>query len=370
MKSLYFLFTFLFCSSLVYTAEPIVNIPNLPSNSELELYEESEGIFALKILELYKLSIALETQLRLNGITPKTKIIQPTMEELEDMDIKILKKYFNIAISLYNEVLKSPNSDRQELLETINELNYKLRDTIAIYTIEQGKIRNELLDLMNKRLMEIEKNNSENLELAINQNFLNCFDYKDWFSVAAISKLFVSNGNDVLKNDPGIGVQVSLNLCRIIGFWENFEVKYEYLAPKFFTEYKINERSSFREQWNSNLNNVSGGGPLVISKSPNFIQGLNVFAGYFWANANIYNSASGSMNWEGASISFDYFMRSPSCKYPVELFAGIAIYHSFSRNLIFSSNVNRYEVNDLGKTHLAVNIGLRYNIWRSPFLIN
>jgi hypothetical protein len=367
MKKVLLLIFMLLSVQIIKAAKPVVEVPDLPANSELELYEESEGIFALKILELYKNSVALETQLKLNGITPKTKVIQPTIEELEDMDIKIIKKYFNITKSLQDEVLASPESDRQELLEKINELNSTLRDTIAIYTIEQGKIRNEMLDLMIKRLKLIEKTNSENIELAINQNFVNCMDYQNWFSAAVMSKLFISNGNDVIKNDPGLGVQLTLNLSRLTGFWKGFEVKYEYFAPKFFTEYKYDTSPPTREQWNSNVNNISGGGSLIISKSPELIQGLNIFAGYFWADGKIYNRSNSTMNWDGASVSFDYFMGAPSCKYPIELFAGFTVYHSFSRNLIFETPVSGFEYNDLGKTHLAVNVGIRYNIWRSPF---
>jgi hypothetical protein len=366
MKRIIFIFIIALANPL-WGAKPIVTVPDLPQSSELEIYTESEGIFTMKLLEYYNMAVVLESQLKFLGIVPQSKSIQPIYEEFEDLDEKILRKYHKIAKALENEVLNAPESERQLLLEKINDLEGKLLDTVAIYTIEKGATRNEVLDKMVKRLKEIEETNKKNLELVINQNFVNCIDYKTWFAIAGVTKTFFSQGNDVITNDPGIGVQLSMNIGKLMGFWDGFEFRYEYFAPKFYTNYNTNNVIRPREQWNTNLNSINGGSKIEINRNERFIHGLNLFIGYFWANGNIYNKSDGRMNYDGGTMSIEYYLSSPSCKFPIEIFAGISIYNSFSRNLVFYTNVPGYSENDIGKTHLSANIGIRYNLWRTPF---
>lgn len=358
----------LFLSSLsLFAAKPIVQVGDLPRNSELELYEESEGLFANKLLELYKMGIALESQIRISGHVPEVTLDKPTFEEIEDMDIKTLKKFYKNVKTLESQVINMPDSDRQILLDKISDLENRLRDTIAIYTIEKGAIRNQMLDLMLQRLREIEKQNSENIELVINQNYVNCMDYNTWFSIAGVSKVLISDGLGIVTNDPGIGAQFSLNIGKITGFWNGFELKYEYLAPKLFTEYDYGVTPIVRDQWNSNLNSVMGGGKIEINKTKDLIQAFNLFVGYFWTDGRIYNKSGSYMNWDGGVFSLDYSLAVPSCKFPLELFGGISIYHSFSRKLLLQTPVSGFENIELNKTHVALNIGLKYNLWRTPF---
>ena len=363
------LFVMAFSPLSLLAAEPLVKVPNLPSNSELELYEDSEGLFTLKVLEFYKSAVVLETQIKLSGAEPVLNVEAPTFEELEDMEVKTIKKFHKTAQSLESQVQGLPDSERQILLENINELESRLRDTVAVYTIEAGKLRNEMLDLMLSRLQEIEETNKDNIDLVIQQNYLNCRDYNSWLSVSGISKIFFSNGNDVLTNDPGLGAAINLNIGDIVGFSKAFQVRYEYLAPRFFTEYKSLSDMGIipREQWNTNVNSLSAGGKVDIGKNDNIVHGFEFYLGYFWADGKIYNRSDSRMNWDGALFSVDYFIAAPSCRMPLELFAGLSVYNSFSRSLIFHTAVGGYEVNDLGRTHLSVNLGLRYHIWRTPF---
>ncbi|MBX3044156.1 MAG: hypothetical protein KIT33_04225 [Candidatus Kapabacteria bacterium] len=369
MKSKIFFIFLILVSFLIMGAKPIIEVPDLPQKSELEMYEDSEGLFAMKIMEYYKMAVALESQLKLSEITPLTKVLQPTYEELEDMDFKIMRKYHKIAKSLEGEVLASPESDRQILLEKINELEGRLRDTIAIYTIEMGAVRNQMLDLMIKRLREIEEKNSENLSLIIEQNFVNCKDYITWLSIGGISKTFIISGNDVVRNDPGIGIQVAFNAGKMIGFWNGFELKYEYFAPKFFTQYQTQpeQRNIPRDQWNINANSISAGGKAVLGSSPKLVHGLNINLGYMWSDGRIYNRSDSRLNWDAALLSLEYFAASPSCKFPFEIFGGISVYNSLSRNLLFQTSIPGFENTDLGRTIISANVGLRYNVWRSPF---
>ena len=368
MKNILILWMLAIISTPLWSAVPIITVPEISSTLEIELYEDSQGLFAMKLMEYYKMAVILETQLKILGVEAKNKAKQPVFEELEDMELNILRKYHKIAKSLEKEVIGAPDSDRQILLEKINELESRMRDTVAIYTIEKGAERNKILDLMVQSLKQVEETNSKNIELVINQNFVNCMDYKTLVSVAGVSKIFFSQGDGKVTNDPGLGLQFSVNLGKMVGFWEGFEIRYEYLAPKFFTNYEeLPLMPHYREQWNTNISSVSAGGKIELNKTEKVVQGFNLFLGYFWADGYIYNQGQHRMNIDGGLMSLEYYLGSPGCKYPIEIFGGISVFNSFSKSLVFNTGVAGFEQIDVGKTHLSVNLGLRYNIWRTPF---
>lgn len=368
MKNIWILCVLTIISTPLWSAVPVITVPEISQTLEIELYEDSQGLYAMKLMEYYKMAVILETQLKILGVKTEQKAKPPVFEEFEDMELKILKKYYTIAKNLEKEVIDAPDSDRQILLERINELESRMLDTVAIYTIEKGAERNKILDLMVQSLKMVEETNSKNIELLINQNFVNCMDYKTLVSVAGISKIFFSQGDGKVTNDPGLGLQVALNFGKLVGFWEGFEIRYEYLAPKFFTNYEdLPFLPHYREQWNTNVSSVSAGGKIELNRTEKVVQGFNLFLGYFWADGYIYNQGQHRMNFDGGLMSLEYYLGSPSCKYPIEIFGGISVFNSFSKSLVFNTGVAGFEQIDIGKTHLSVNLGLRYNIWRTPF---
>lgn len=367
MNKLTLAIIFIFCSYIVFAAKPIVEVPNLPDKAELELYEESEGLFSMQVMEYYKIAVALESQLKIFGIIPKTILKHPLFEELEDMDIKTLQKFYRIAKALEVEVLQAPESMTENLQNQISNLQLQLRDTISQMTIQNSAERNQILDKMNQKLKEINELSSENIERALNSAFADCYDYKTWFAVSPVTKIFISDGESRITNDPGLGVQLSANIGKLTGFWDGFELKYEYTSPVFYSNYNQDIITRHRDQWNTNLNSVTAGGKINVNKNTGIDHGFYLSAGYFWANSQIYNNAASSMEWDGGLLSLEYFAASPSCKFPVEIFAGFTVYHSFSRNLLFTTPVTGHENIELAKTHISANIGLRFNILRTPF---
>ncbi len=360
------IFAFVMCSYMAFGAEPILKVSALPSDSELEMYEESEGLFALKVLELYRACIILETQLSLMGIEAKSKVFQPTFEELEDMDFRIIRKYHRIAMTLEKEVLSAPETDRQLLLERINQLEKQLSDTVSDMIVMKGKITNDILNEMIARLIEQDQLYSDNLQLLRQQFFLNCRDYTTIFSIAGTGNVFVSNGGDHVTNDPGLGVKGSVNIQKLFGFWQGIDFWYEYLSPNFFTKYDI-MGTNYTEKWGTNMHAVGLGSKLAVGKSDNLVHGLNMQLGYFWGKGEVVNRHTSNFSWDGYNINIEYFFGMPSCEFPFEIFVDFSIYHSFAKNLVFVTDIQGYDRLDLGKTHLGLSLGVRYNFWRSPF---
>lgn len=55
----------------LFSAVPIIKVNVPESKQTLELYEDSDALFAMKIMEYYKNALMLETQLKMMGIDIK-----------------------------------------------------------------------------------------------------------------------------------------------------------------------------------------------------------------------------------------------------------------------------------------------------------
>ncbi len=212
----------------------------------------------------------------------------------------------------------------------------------------------------------IDETYSSNLELVYQQFEDNCMNSPTLISVAGKGSIFFSNGGDNVRNDPFLSVKTTLNAGRIAGFWNDFNVWYEYLAPKFYTTY--NRKDDYRDEWNMNAHAIGAGGKIPISVKPDFKHGINLELGYFWMRGNITNIPLGSVDWNGINFNFEYFAGVPNCRYPFELFLDFSIYHNFSKNLRFYTAVPHFEDVNIGKTHMAISIGVRYNLLTTPFV--
>jgi len=364
MKFFKLLIILLFTNIGIYAAEPLVKVPDLEDNNTLELYEDSEGLFSIKVIQFYRMAVILETQLKLMGIVPKTKVLNPTYEEFEELDKKIIKVYHKIAKSLEEEVLAAPPSDREKLLQQINNLEKSLRDSIAYYLQKQGKELNKFYEVSLDKLKAMNETYLSNLELIQEYYENNCANSYNLLSIAGKGNIFFSNGGNNVRNDVWLSLKTTLNAGRIAGFWKDFNFYYEYLAPKFFTQY---DSEDYKEYWTTNAHSVGAGGKIPINVSKNFRHGIGVELGYFWMKGNITNIGGGTVDWDGINFNFEYFAGVPSCRYPFELFVNLGIYHNFSTNLRFFTRYPNYNDINIGKTHMSVSLDIRYNLLNTAF---
>ncbi|HRP02709.1 MAG TPA: hypothetical protein PLE30_08685 [Candidatus Kapabacteria bacterium] len=360
MRIIYVLLLFSFCTLQMFSAIPVVEVQNPDSKQILELYEDSEELFAMKVIDYYKTALMLETQLKVLGIDTKAKAIQPTMEELEELDYKVIVKYYKIAKALEDEVIAAPMSDREKLLKHINHLEISTNDSLANMVLSKGEELNSILEKSLERLKSMDKMYSKNLELIRDSYENNCMNSYSLISISGKANTFIANGGDYMKNDPWLSVKGTLNAGRISGFWKDFNVWYEYLSPNFITEYDKNQED--RVYWNTNAHAVGIGGKIPMMASQNFKHGINLELGYFWLKSHITNLTNSSSNWDGMNLNFEYYAGVPSCRYPFELFVSFSIYHNFSKNLRFYTDRPNYPVIDINKTHMAISLGIRYNL--------
>jgi hypothetical protein len=204
------------------------------------------------------------------------------------------------------------------------------------------------------------------MELVQEQFLLNCKDYYTLISIAGAGNMFVTNGGNNLRNDPWISIKTTLNAGRALGFWQNFNIWYQYLSPRFYTEYQLRD-FKIKEDWNSNAHALGIGGKVPISVNSDFHHGLNLELGYFWLKGHVYNRPIGTLEWDGFNLNLEYYVGVPSCKYPFELFLGMSIYNLFNKNFIINTGYQEFPKIELGKTHIGLSLGIRYNLLRTPY---
>jgi hypothetical protein len=347
-----------------FAAKPVVELGELLPDNQLENYENDEMLYSMKIMEYYEKALMLETQLRLMGIEPETPAIMPTLEELEDLELRTLKIFYRIAWKLNEQVLNSPDTFREKLAAQLDSCMAEMNEVRADAIIRGSEDKMKAIRKYIEKMQSQDSVYRENVEMLIDQNFEECKDYTPIISIFGNAGLFIANTEDGVINDPGLGAGISVNISKVLGFWNTFELWYRYQAPRINTEFTDANGNEISELWQVDLSAVGAGGKIYISKSESYKQGLNLGLGYFWTNGNIYNRNGPYMDWEGISMNVEYFGGISGCKYPVELFFGMSLYQSFSENLAFDAINQKFE---LGKTHIGFNIGLKYHIFRTPF---
>lgn len=356
----------LICSvQMLHAAKPVTELPPLESNAKLEEYEDSENLFAGKLLEIYYRAVVFETQIRMMGGEPKVTVQAPTLDQLTDLETSDLKKFYKIALTLKKQIDSMPETDLNSYRLQVNQLQRKISDTIAHYIAENGKVQNDVMDDMIRRMAEQDSVYRE-YSRKIAESYQNgCVDMRTIMSVAVSGNLFFSNGGETLKNDPSIGTTLRLNASSAVGFWRGFDFWFTYNSPRLFTESTPPNGTKIREQWNANLYATGLAGTIPIEKTKTFTHGVTISLGYFWANGKIYNKDAATFNWDGVNLNVEYYAGIPRCDFPVDFYAGLGLYSSFKDGLVLDAKTPGFDPQDYGKTHMTFYVGLRWNFWRS-----
>lgn len=370
MKALSLIFFMLIQLNISYSAKPVVELEPLLPNDQLELYEDSDNLFALKVMQYFRTAEAYRVQLILSGQNPAVSLYPPTIEELEELDIKIIKKYYSIAKALHDQVLLLSES---EILRVKEENIALRRANINTQIAALDSIILLLDECADEKIKIIRQRDSIYSERLSKMNSL--FDGKSSNLVTILSlsvseNLFLTNNGKTIENDPGLGVRLNLNLYKILGFLKGMDIGYEYVAPRITTISDIRAMPPFqiKEDWNTNLHSVGLSTRLSpIIESSNYSDGFKLGLGYFWTSGNIYNKGNGRMDWSGFKADVEYFAGNFSKQLPIELFLAISIYSSFNDDLVFFANNPGADPLNIGRTQFAASLGFRYNFWRSPF---
>ncbi|MFP4544740.1 MAG: hypothetical protein ACLFQU_10940 [Candidatus Kapaibacterium sp.] len=346
--------------------EPVVEVTPLPPEDKLEMFEATDELFVSKVLEYYDLALMLRTQLEIMGEDPDP-LYAPSFDELLDLDVEVIQKYHGYAKIYENQIRELPSNMPAF---KVSELKRQIRDTVEYYTILISQIKDwhhiDKVKIMNK------KDSASNAMLRIMEEeyYENCKDFRAIFSASGFVSQFISNGDGRVGVKPSPGARLNLNLYKILGFGRSIDLWYEYQAPVMRTERLLFDDADFtlNEDWNSNLFAVGlSFNTTTFNNSQEYKDGLKLGVGYFWTKGNIYNKPAGSYDWEGTKLDVEYYGGIPNCGYPFELYARLSIYHSFSDDLELFTGSSVDPQFDLGRTHIGLSLGLRYNFWRSPF---
>lgn len=356
-----YLFLFFFISK-VFAVQPVVEVNELPTDEQLEAYELTEEIFSIKVMEYYNDALILKTQLELLGEEPIEKLSEPSYEELTDLELDVIVKYYNIAKSYETQVLNSTGMTQKEEIIWLKKemIGMKLSYMDSLWDVKNSYLERELRvkkisdSLCNERIRQIE----ESLEMG-------CPDCVNYFSVAVTQNLFLPDSDGRLMTEPNLGFKLYLNAIKLFGFGKSVEFWYEYQVPRITSEVNVGGvQQDLR--WNTNLSAVGISGeffPLIEFKK--FKNGLKAGLGYFWTDGTIYNRENDFFSWEGLKIDLEYFGGLADSKYPFEVFLGVNIYQSVGDELQFVFNDGSSF--ELGNTHAGIYAGIRYNFWSSPF---
>lgn len=342
--------------------EPAVKITELPQNEVLEAYEESEELFAMKVMEYYQASVILSTQLNSLGFVPDEKFKAPSFEQLSDMELDLIIRYYNIAKSLEGQLLSITGYEKSN---NFNELKSKITELESNYTDSLWEVKNSYLlrELELKKQIEEDCNDRMvKIENAIKDNCVDCVNY---LSVSISENIFLGSFNGKLESKPNVGLKVHLNALKPFGFGKYFEFWYEYQEPRLISKFDYGQ-GEISERWNSNINVLGVNTkfyPLFSSKEVN--GGLRLGAGYFWSSGKIFNREQATFSWEGMKVDLEFFGGINKPRYPIDLFLNVGLFQSFSNDLIFNLE-NNNSIN-FNKNMFNISVGIRYNLWTSLY---
>jgi len=354
------LLIFLLLNVKSYSAEPIIDVAKLPSDAVLEAYEENDALFTLAVLRYYENAVILKTQLELLGESVRQKIQPPSYEALNDLELDLIIKYYRIAKQLEQQVKESDEISINENIINLKK-QIKLEKISKIDTLWQltNSFLERELELINKR-DSICYEQILGIQEKINDDCQNCVNYLS----LSISENIFFTGNDNIISNPNLGVKISINGEKLMGFGKFFEFWYQYQAPRFKTK-EIIYSEELENSWNVNMNAL-GISTLFnpILDVDGFSSGLKVGLGYFWMQGSKYNIYPSDLYWEGLELNIDYIGGVSSSSLPFEIIAGIKVLHSFSDPLSFNTAGPLIESE---KTLITINLGIQYNFWSSSY---
>lgn len=375
----YIAFIMLFVAGTLNAAEPIVEVPVLPTGEQLEVYEDSEELFAIKLLEYYRLAAVLETQLDMMGVQPSYTAPVPTLEQLADADGKVLQKYAALAKALENQVYSTPSDiNHAELealrgaykasLQTIDSLQAEVfrlglnEQSISFYRNSMMRLirdNDSIIRAADKRRME-DYDRFKEREAAIRKSYDRASE--DTEPVIAITgdALSVFFNNENLRTELSPGGGIIFHTYPIFGFGKNIELNLGYMNPLVYVEDEDDPNAISTEYENHVYTfGVTAGLPSIVSlEDLDFNLRLGLAA--YWGHGNASNTAQPNNKWQGQMLKLEIGIAPLNKSLPAELTVGYNLMFS-NRDLLFSSPTTTVELTN-PNIHI-LRLGLRVNLW-------
>jgi len=382
MKCIFIILVF-FVSFRLFAAEPIVELPPLPSGNELEIYEESDALFALKVLEYYRLALLYEAQLKIMGLTPSNPTAVPSLDELTEADQRTLRRYYMQADGLRRQVLEAPdglfNRKIQELRDRIEKLsndNFILQEQIYRQNLElisANFYRSRYRDMISQ---------IDSLRRILDVMFYDCNEkswqsadrirqaYDNWKSSASILSIGLT-GNYLNYNDNRLdanispGVAVVFNPSPIFGMGRILDMWTEYTYQIIEATRRINNRDVDMEYKTDYIaTGVNLNVPLSeVMKIENFYLGLKGGYGFFWGSSRLPNTELASKKWQGQTVRFELMATNFSrFHFPIGVFA-VYSFNNYSKDLVFPAFGGDLNLGRPWTT--SFQLGIRFSLWQT-----
>ncbi len=363
MKNIFLLSILFLLPSILPSAEAIVKVDELPSDNQLEAYEMSEELFVAKVMEYYNASLMLTTQIEMLGSKAIVETPAPSLEDFNDMELDVIIKYYNTAKKLQSQV---DSIDKSNQMQSYLQLKSEIEKVKANYMDSLWSFRNGYL----LRELAIKKTSDsiyyEEIQKIDSAYKNGCADCVDFLSVSVFSNLFLPSSSKFIS-DPNLGLRISLNALKMLGYGSGVELFYEYQNPKFSTRLGKQE-SEIEDSWNSDLSALGLNTELYpLFSNGKIAGGLKFGLGYFWSRANIINKDFGNYDWKGVKFELEYFAGLKYPQYPFELFVNASLYQGLNSKLRVYHGYSQFENINLGYSLFGLNFGLRYNFWSSAY---
>ncbi len=393
MKNLLFLTLLLtFSYFALDAAQPLVELKDLPPDEKLEFYEESEELFVDKVLEYYNYVLAFKTQLDMLGVDTKIKFSSPTYEELTDLDLKVIKKYFAIAKALEKEVKQaSGNFARNEIQELREETAKQKRkfDSLSLQEKKEYLAANSIS--FYKRRIENLLNENQRQNVVIDSLKYETYEqvnktrekvkeyYEDYFKYSSPVVSISGSGNyfffpdERIEEKVSFGMEAIFNLQPISKYGKYFDVWGAYWAPVFNANYdnpnlyRLPPNYSQTYKWNNHLYALGANISIPnILKLEDLAIGFKTGAGQFWGKGHMYNVNEEIADYSGQVLKFELNFGKPNVFAPIQIFASYSTYF-LSDDLTFHSP-NKWDIIDLNEPNISsFAIGVRYIVLKSSF---
>lgn len=375
----------LFFSLKLQSETPVIELDPFPVGYELELYEDNDDLYAKKLIEYYKLSVAYQTQLNLIGDTSKTNIITPTIEELTDNDSKILKKYYLQAKKLKTKIndlpMSAKNNQINSMIEELN-LTQKYADSLKIYADSYSMLKSRLDN--NIKLIEDLANKLNELTVDYQESKIsNLMDYYKTNKLIAENNeakeslksnvLTINMGasypnisGDNYTNELSTNIGASINagylfnlddLLSIDANYYNFQHNYSIVNNNVTAQVLEFDNPFYDLGLSLNFNDLFRIQSMSI--------GTKIGIAQYWGKIKAVNTNVLDNDISGQNISLEINTKNTSFSLPIELYINMKWFFIQDEYKSQINNINSELFNFGNNSFNSLQVGIRVPIWRT-----
>lgn len=374
MKRIFEILLFFIITSTVFAAEPIKELEPFPTLEQFQTYEDSEVWFYNKMLEYYKTAIIYETQIKALGDTPVALSQAPSIDDLESIEFKILRKYYNIADKLNTQLLAmGSGAETKKILELQGKIKllekemFTVKDQNFQYSLDKDKTDfykkryEELLKEIDNIKLKMDSNITENDKKRVEMYNLVNNSNNNLYTVVGVgisaNQIYYQNSNADAYLAPA--VSINFNPGKMFGFGRLIEFWADYRYIKTDVNLSNNKIENSTNCYSLGLElNI----PLdEVLKIKDFNTDFKVGFGYFHSNTSAINTSIDNLSSNGNIIKLELNFSNFSKFFPFTVYANLD-FNKYNKELIFygDSPVN------LGKPWLTnFAVGFRFPLWQS-----